>query len=608
VSRFNPGDLVSGKYRIVRLIGDGGMGVVYEARHEVLGSSVALKFLHADLAKRPGLTQRFMQEARVSATIQSPHVTHVTDVDTAQDGSPYLVMELLSGQSLQALMDWQGKLPVDQAVDFGLQILAGLEAAHALGVVHRDMKPDNVFVTPTGGGPLLKLIDFGIAKLRAASEATKGLTRAGVVMGTPEYMAPEQLVSAHTTDLRADIYSLGVMLFEMLAGCRPADGEDVEVIVAAVEAGRVRRLNDVAPGLPPGLVQLVEQATAPHREHRFESASAMRLTLAHFAGQLSHAGRLAAIAPPLAPVPTPASVALLSLPAHVGSGAINGGTAVPKTVPPDGPPLSVSQMGAARTSLSQDDPRFDMARAPQTGTEMGGPDAFGAQPAQYGPPPQYGPPAQYGPPPQVYSGSPRPQAPRTKGRSGLLITVLALAVIGGGGAVGYAAYRAADRSRVVAPPLPDETALLPSAAPTVAEISAENPDVASTVGTVTSNPGKPQTTVTKPGGGTVSPGTTTPSSGGSTGNGQVVVGGGGTSSTIQFPFPLPTGIQIPTALPSSIQLPPGLTFPPGFPGVPQPTPTAAPTTTPLPTTQTPAPTPTTTPTRRTPRVPQSSKP
>ena len=329
MSRIGPGELVSGKYRIVRLIGDGGMGVVYEARHEVLGSSVALKFLHADLAKRPGLTQRFLQEARVSATIQSPHVTHVTDVDTAQDGSPYLVMELLSGQSLQGMLDRQGKLPLDQAVDFGLQILAGLEAAHATGVVHRDMKPDNVFVTPTGGGPLLKLIDFGIAKLRASSEFSKGLTRAGVVMGTPEYMAPEQLISAHTTDHRADIYSLGVMLFEMLAGCRPADGDDAEIIVAAVQAGHVRRLPDLVPGLPQGLVALIERATLPEREQRFESAAAMRLSLAQFAGQLSHAGRLAATAEPMAPIPTPASQALLSLPPHVSSAV-----GVPKTLAP----------------------------------------------------------------------------------------------------------------------------------------------------------------------------------------------------------------------------------------------------------------------------------
>src|SRR6185369_3983730 len=181
------GDVIGGKYRIVRLIGDGGMGTVYEARHEFLETSVALKFLHADLAKRAGLGSRFLQEARVSAQIRSPHVTHVTDVDQTADGSPYLVMELLHGEPLQQAMDRMHKLPPEQAVDFALQILSGLEAAHAIGVVHRDLKPDNVFIVPAGGGPLLKLIDFGIAKLRASTEFQKGLTRAGVIMGTPEY-------------------------------------------------------------------------------------------------------------------------------------------------------------------------------------------------------------------------------------------------------------------------------------------------------------------------------------------------------------------------------------------------------------------------------------
>jgi serine/threonine protein kinase len=192
-------DLVRGKYRIVRLIGDGGMGSVYEARHEGLGSPVALKFLHPDLARRPGLAQRFAREARVSAAIQSPHVTRVTDVDLTEDGTPYLVMELLNGRSLGALLDGppEGRPSRDESVDFALQILLGLEAAHALGVVHRDLKPDNVFITTTPGGPVAKLIDFGIAKVKESGEYKQGLTFAGILMGTPEYMAPEQLFSAN---------------------------------------------------------------------------------------------------------------------------------------------------------------------------------------------------------------------------------------------------------------------------------------------------------------------------------------------------------------------------------------------------------------------------
>lgn len=297
-----PGALIGAKYRIVRLIGDGGMGSVYEARHEVLGTAVALKFLHSELTARPGLAQRFLQEARVAAAIQSPHVARVTDVDTAADGSPYLVMELLHGESLQHLLDRSPELSTPQAIDFALQILSGLEVAHAADVVHRDLKPDNVFITPSSGGPILKLIDFGIAKLRQSSEMNRGLTRAGVVMGTPEYMPPEQLYSANAVDQRADLYAVGVMLFEMLAGRRPADGDEPEAIVGKVLSGEILKLEELKPELPAGLPAVVHKALAADREARFGNALEMRLALAPFATELSHAGRLAAVAAPaLAP-------------------------------------------------------------------------------------------------------------------------------------------------------------------------------------------------------------------------------------------------------------------------------------------------------------------
>src|SRR5262249_31573064 len=158
-----PGSLVGGKYRIVRLIGEGGMGAVFEARHEHLGSRVALKFLLPDLAERPGLVARFLQEARVSAAIRSPHVTQVMDVDQTSDGSPYLVMELLEGESLEQRLARGARPNMQEALYIGVQILAALEAAHAHGVVHRDLKPDNVWLSPGPQGPQVKLLDFGIA-------------------------------------------------------------------------------------------------------------------------------------------------------------------------------------------------------------------------------------------------------------------------------------------------------------------------------------------------------------------------------------------------------------------------------------------------------------
>jgi serine/threonine-protein kinase len=376
-------------------------------------------------------------------------------------------------------------------------------------------------------------------------------------------MAPEQLVSAHTTDHRADIYSLGVMLFEMLSGLRPADGDDAEIIVAAVEAGRVRNLRELVPGLPEGLVQLVERATAPNRDARFENVSQMRLQLAQFAGQLSHAGRLAATAEPLPVMPTPAASAVVSLPPPPVAVA----AAVPKTLPPDdGPPLSVSQLGAARTSLSESEPPLSqLARPGMPGTELGAP-AFGS-PAAYAA--------------QPYS----PAAKRTRGRSGLLVFSLVVAVLGGGGAVGYAAYRATDQGRSPIPPLPD------AAVPTgTLAIEPLNPDVQPTP----PSSGGGSAVSTRPGSLPRASGGAGPVDAGTPGTGPVVVDGG-KIPPFQLPFPLPSSIQIPTVIPSSIQLPPGFptSFPPGFPGTQQPAPgTATPTGTAAPTSAptTPAPT------------------
>jgi eukaryotic-like serine/threonine-protein kinase len=269
------GDRVDDKYTILRLIGDGGMGTVYEARHERLGTSVALKFLHEDIAERPGLSERFLQEAKVAATIVSPHVVRVTDVETTPGGPPYLVMDFVTGESLEHLLEREKKLTPERAVAFALQIASGLEAAHAIGAVHRDLKPGNVLVTPAAEGPRLMLIDFGIAKVRDGSGG-RGITRTGVVLGTAEYMPPEQLFAANDVDARADVYALGVILFELLSGRRPAEGDSAEEIVGKVLAGDVLSLATLEPSLPAALVEVVRRATAGDRDARFPSVAALR--------------------------------------------------------------------------------------------------------------------------------------------------------------------------------------------------------------------------------------------------------------------------------------------------------------------------------------------
>ena len=529
------GDVIGGKYRILRLIGDGGMGTVYEARHEFLETNVALKFLHSDLAKRAGLGSRFLQEARVSARIRSPHVTHVTDVDQTADGSPYLVMELLHGEPLQQAMDRHGKLPPEQAVDFALQILAGLESAHAIGVVHRDLKPDNVFIVPGTDGPLLKLIDFGIAKLRASTEFQKGLTRAGVVMGTPEYMAPEQLFAAENVDHRADLYSLGVILFEMLAGRRPADGDDVEAIVAAVVSGRVRHLADLEPGLAPALVAIVERALLPDREARFGSALEMRSALTPYAGALSHARR-----PSERPEPA-AFAAPANVPQHTAPlQAFEVAPAIPKTLPPQGESAMLAYKGG--TQEVSDDAVREALRASAL------PGHF--PPAGFGYPPT---PAGYGPP---------VAARKRRSRTGLWVGLSVLIVLGLGGAALAAVFyqqHQPDSSApplVLDPPIPETTVNPLIDAGSTARAPA-NPTV------IVAPANRPGTPIAAP---TTGANVPHPADAGA----PTVADAG--RNTFPFPFPLPSTLpplpssfpELPKTFPSTFPS----TFPPGFPAIP----------------------------------------
>ncbi len=205
------------------------------------------------------------------------------DVDRAPEGDAYMVMELLEGETLLALLERERKLSVGVACAFALQILEALEAAHALGVTHRDLKPENVFVTHGTQKTVVKLIDFGIAKVRAQGTAGN-LTMAGVMMGTAEYMAPEQAFSADRADARSDLYAVGVMLYEMLSGQRPITGDDPRVIALKVERGEVKPLVHALPSVPPSLAGFVHRAMAARAEMRFQSAAEMRLALDKLVG------------------------------------------------------------------------------------------------------------------------------------------------------------------------------------------------------------------------------------------------------------------------------------------------------------------------------------
>ena len=337
------GQVINNKYRLLRLIGDGGMGSVYEARHEVLGTSVALKFLHHELSRRAGLVQRFLQEARVSAQIQSPHVVRVTDVDQTSSGA-FIVMEYLDGRTLQTLYEELYRagqqLSYADALEYAMQMLEGVEAAHKQGVVHRDLKPDNVMITSDARGrPLLKLLDFGIAKLRASSEYDRGLTRPGVIMGTPEYMAPEQAFSADAVDARADIFSLGVMIFEMLAGRRPVGGDEPQQIAAAYLSGRIAGLTELAPSMAPELGLAVHRAMAPHARDRWQSVTDLRDALEPFAVAAKAPSVMPRVSlmssPGLTPsVATPAAAAITPAATNVGGDSAAAKGPIPGTLLP----------------------------------------------------------------------------------------------------------------------------------------------------------------------------------------------------------------------------------------------------------------------------------
>ena len=212
----SPGDVVAGKYRVERIIGAGGMGVVVAARHLQLDQTVALKFM---THRTPAGDERFSREARAAARLKSEHAAKVHDVGALDNGTPYMVMEYLEGNDLHALLSAEGALPIDLAVGYVMQACEAIGEAHAHGIVHRDLKPHNLFLTTgVGGRPKIKVLDFGISKTQD-DETT--LTRSSDIIGTPVYMAPEQLRSSKDVDARADIWALGAMLYELVTGRLP---------------------------------------------------------------------------------------------------------------------------------------------------------------------------------------------------------------------------------------------------------------------------------------------------------------------------------------------------------------------------------------------------
>jgi serine/threonine protein kinase len=296
------GSTVAGKYHVDRLIGRGGMGAVFQATNAAIGKRVALKFLRAAGQDGDAAT-RFQREAHAASLAESPHIVQIFDSGRSEQGLPFLVMELLTGEDLRERLRREGRLDAETAVRIGVQVLKALKKAHAAGIVHRDLKPDNVFLCRRDDEPsFVKLVDFGISKLQKHS-GVDTLTHEGAVLGTAFYMSPEQAQSFPDIDGRTDLFSLGAILYEMLSGEPPHTGPTYEAVLIAICTRDVGDVRTKAPNVPEKLARVIGRALARDRDQRFASADEMLSELAAAlqdsrALSVKTAGAVGSFAPP----------------------------------------------------------------------------------------------------------------------------------------------------------------------------------------------------------------------------------------------------------------------------------------------------------------------
>ena len=287
-----PGQILEGKFKIERVVGEGAMGMVLEATHLELEERVALKFLREEAKARPEIAQRFAREARASSKIKNDHVARVYDVGT-HEGSPFIVMEYLEGQDLEAMLEKRGALDPTTAVEYVIQACEGLTAAHVQGVVHRDIKPGNLFLTEHGGINDIKVLDFGISKAGVKKgtlddvDLVTGETTQ--IMGSPHYMSPEQIRSTKDVDSRADIWSLGVVLYELVTNTPPFDGGEVTSLIAQVLHEPHRSARAIVANVPTGLEEVIDRCLEKDPAKRYQHAAELAVALLPFAPKRSRA-------------------------------------------------------------------------------------------------------------------------------------------------------------------------------------------------------------------------------------------------------------------------------------------------------------------------------
>ncbi len=312
---YERGTVIAGKYRIERVIGEGGMGIVLAARHLGLDEMVAVKLIREERAAGTDALARFQREARAAARIRSEHVARVFDVDFLPEGDPYIVMELIDGVDLHALVKQRGRLEPDEAITFLTQACEGVAEAHALGMVHRDLKLKNLFLTKRRDGrPLIKVIDFGVVKLSqvadvrdlasspsatsqlgGASAREASLTGATALVGSVHYMAPEQIRASNVVDARADVWSLGVCLYAMLTGALPFDGDTVAGVCASIQGRPAPNVRAIVRDVPPEIAAAVERALERDVRRRFANVAQFAEAVALFSPDRGASVRIQAI-------------------------------------------------------------------------------------------------------------------------------------------------------------------------------------------------------------------------------------------------------------------------------------------------------------------------
>jgi len=319
----NPVSILDGKYALLRELGSGGTGTVYEAENLIVGKKIAIKLMNAGTFAEPDSQARFVTEARAAAKISHANVVDIHDLGVSKDGRPYIVMELLRGETLEGIIDTRGPLAPAYACELFLQVLAGLSAAHAQGIVHCDLKPANVLVThPRPDRPLVKVLDFGIARgVEAAQQVQQ------VVVGTPMYMAPEQ-VTGEPVDFRTDVYQACAMLFAMLGGTDPFDNGTTRDVMKAVAKGRYKDLKALVPELPTELIWVVKDGMALKPKDRIQSAEELAERLrpfvssAHFVSLVPQSSGGSGHPIPLIVAPTPDVSKVSALPRLQASSVI----------------------------------------------------------------------------------------------------------------------------------------------------------------------------------------------------------------------------------------------------------------------------------------------